>query len=175
LIFYLVRKGNTNEKNNQISKTDPADFFYDSTGVSDLIPDSVEVALLLDETFKVIQFPYLDGNEWTVFKAGVNFGTFKFTIFSITGKYVGKEDLQLSGNSKTISAERFDYKIILNMPDLNNPFVSNDQTYSASIWFSPEVGLAKIEGSGMFINPISGQFFDIADSNKVMRHSLIVD
>lgn len=151
------------------------EFFYDSTGVTDLIPDSVdfEIQLIFDESFNLVQYPLEKDKKWSAFKAGANFGTFKFTLFSITGEYLGSEVIQLDGFESTTNTEKFKYVIDLSIPDLNNPFISNNQQYSATVWFSPDIGMVKLEGSGMFVNTITGRSFDIADSNKVIRHSLI--
>ncbi len=148
------------------------DFFYDSSGVSKLIPDSMDVALFLDEAFKVIQYPFASKTEWDVFKTSVNFGTFKFKIVTITGQYVGEENLQLAGFDNGIMAKKFKYLVTINIPDISNPFVSKIQNYTAYAWLAEQIGLVKIEGCKMFINPISGKGFNIADSNKVIRHTL---
>ena len=87
----------------------------------------MDISIIFDETFRLLKYPYDDMKEWSVFKAGANFGTFKFTVLSITGKYVGQENLQLPGFENSITAEKFTYKIIINIPDISNPFVSKNQ------------------------------------------------
>ncbi len=46
------------------------EFFADSTGVSALIPDSIEIEidLILEESFKIIEFPLVKNQEWKVFR-----------------------------------------------------------------------------------------------------------
>ena len=151
------------------------DYFADSSGVAELIPDSIEIDIkvIFDKVFKIVNFPFLDKKQFKVFDAGANFGTFKFNIFSIVGEYVGAESLQLEGFDSPHSTEKFKYTVSVNIPDMSNPFVSNIQLYNAFIWFAPTTGIVKMEGCTMFINPISGKKFDIADSNKVVRHTLI--
>ncbi len=150
------------------------DYFADSSGVAELIPDSIEIEikLIFDKVFKLINFPFLDKKQFKVFDAGANFGTFKFIIFSIVGEYVGAESLQLEGFDSPHSTEKFKYIVSINIPDISNPFVSNIQLYEAFVWFAPTTGIVKMEGCKMFINPMSGKKFDIADSNKVVRHTL---
>ncbi len=151
------------------------EFFYDSTGVTDLIPDSIDIKLTIDKSFKLVEYPYEKEKKWSVFKAGADFGAFKFAVFSITGEYLESEDIQLTSFESTVNAEKIKFLIDINLPDISNPFISNIQHYSATVWFSPEIGLVKLEGCAMFVNPITGRNFDIADSNKVIRHSLIKD
>ena len=149
------------------------EFFYDSTGLAELIPDSIDIELTIEESFKLVEYPYEKEKKWSAFKAGANYGTFKFQIFSITGEYLGSETIQLEGFESVSETEKFEYEISLNIPDISNPFVSNIQKYSATMWFSPEVGIVQIEGCEMIVNPITGRSVDVSDSNKVIRHSLI--
>ena len=151
------------------------DFFVDTSGVYDLIPDSVEIEikLVFDKVFKLVEFPYLDKNEFQVFNAGANFGTFKFNVISIVGQYAGSDLVYLDGFESGINSEKFQYNLSINIPDISNPFASNVQVYKANVWFAPTIGIVKLEGSKMFVNPITGGRFDIADSNKVVRHTLL--
>ena len=150
------------------------DLYSDSSGISGLIPDSIEVeiSLDLDQVFKLIIFPYNDDSEWNVFNGVANFGTFKFNVFRISGKYSGSENLQLDGFPEIIRTEKFTYTVVMNIPNITDPFADYTQIYDASIWVSPSLGIVKIEGCDMFINPITGGQFDDADSNKVSRHVL---
>jgi hypothetical protein len=151
------------------------DFLADTSGVSALIPDSInmEIVLQLDDAYKLVEYPYADKHEWVVYKGSANFGTFKFQIFSIVGSYVGTESVELTNINKTVSSEKFNYHITLNVPNISNPLVSNIQEYDAYVWFSPEYGVVKLTGSALFVNPITGNKFNDADSNKIYRHTLV--
>lgn len=151
------------------------EFFYDSNGVANVIPDSLDIKLTFDESFKLVEYPYEKGKKWSTFKGVANFGTFKFEIFSITGQYLGSEAIQLEGFESVSNTEKFKYEITLNIPDISNPFISNIQQYSTTLWFLPEEGIVKLEGCGMFLNTITGRNFNIEDSNKVIRHTLVAD
>jgi hypothetical protein len=151
------------------------EFFVDTTGVSALIPDSIEIEieLALDETFKVLEFPLVKNQTWNVFSGSANFGTFKFKVFEIYGEYITSETLQLDGSNNSLETEKIKYSVSINIPDIANPFVSKIQEYEAYVWFSPGFGVVKIEGCQLFIDPMTGNGFDIAGSNKVVRHSLV--
>lgn len=150
------------------------DFYTDSTGLSSLIPDSIEVEIILDldEYAKLVEFPYSDNHKWNAYNGAANFSTFKFNMFRVYGEYAGSQDLQLDGFSEIIETEKFDYDVVLNIPNIINPFLDYTQNYEASIWISPKYGIVKIEGCDLFIKPILGGQFDDADSNKVSRHIL---
>ena len=151
------------------------EFFADTSGAAELIPDTLEIDIevIFDQVFNLVEFPYLEKNEYQVFNAGANFGTFKFNVISITGQYVGSEDIILEGFESSLKSEKFQYIVILNIPDISNPFVSKVKIYNANVWFVPTLGITKYEGCKMFINPITGGKFDLADSNKVVRHTLL--
>ena len=151
------------------------EFYADTNGVSALIPDSIEVEikLVLDESFKIVEFPLVKGKEWKVYNGSANFGTFKFSILDVVGQYIDSETLNINGLSKEVQTEKFKYTISLNIPDIQNPFLSDIQNYEAVVWFAPGRGVVKIEGCKLFINPITGNGFDVADSNKIVRHTLV--
>jgi hypothetical protein len=151
------------------------EFFADTNGVSELIPDSIEVEidLILDKSFKIVEFPLVKEKEWKVYNGSANFGTFKFSILDIVGEYIDNETLSVNGLAKELKTEKFKYTVNVNIPDIQNPFLSALQKYEAFVWFAPGLGVVKIEGCELFIDPISGNGFDIADSNKVIRHTLV--
>jgi len=168
--------GNNILKNSRFEITaNSLDFFADTNGVSALIPDSIEfeIDLILDESFKVVEFPLVKNEPWKVYNGAANFGTFKFDLFEIFGEYIASESLQIDGFENNLETEKFKYSINLNIPDMSNPFVSTLQIYDAYVWFDPGFGVVKIEGCKLFIDPITGNGFDILDSNKVVRHVLV--
>lgn len=150
------------------------EFYSDTTGVSELVPDSLrsDVMLEMTETFKIVNFPYTNKEEWPAYKGTANFGGLKYNIFTVTGMYVDSETLQLDAFQSPLETEKFKYLVSLNIPDIKNPFLSNIQEYVVNIWFSPEVGIVKLEGCGLLIKPMTGGYFNLADSNSVVRHVL---
>lgn len=162
--------------NSKFRITDNAlEVYQDTSGVSTLIPDSLKalVQLQLSENLKIINYPYEDGEEWVAYKGETLFGTIKFNIYSVIGKYVGSENIETPINENGIEAEKFEYKITINIPDMNNPFLSNLQEYFVNLWMVKSVGIVKIEGCGVLINNIAGKTFNLSDSNKVFRHTLV--
>jgi len=55
---------------------------------------------------------------------------------------------------------------------MQNISLSKVQKYFVNVWFSPEIGIVKLEGCKALINPVTGGSFNLADSNKVIRHIL---
>lgn len=151
------------------------EIYQDTSGVSKLIPDSLKamVQFQLSENLKLLSYPYDDGKEWVAYKGEAKFGTINFKVYSITGKYVGTENIEVPKYENGIESEKFKYTISINIPDISNPFVSGVQEYVVHIWMVPNVGIVKIEGYAVLINTISGGTFDLSDSNKIFRHTLV--
>ncbi len=148
----------------------------DTTGTSELIPDSLgfTVKLELDESFKVIEFPLEQNSEWEVYKANAVMGTAKFKVFTLTAKYLGEENIELNKISEQIPAIKIEYTVTINIPDMNNLLASKIQTYKAKVWLAENLGIVKIEGCALFVNSITGNNFDMADSNKTIKHTLVL-
>ena len=171
-----ILKNSSKQNISNIRFTDNSiEYFIDSTGASSFASDSIdfEVTISMDETAKMVHYPYGEYEEWVVFKAFAHFAGTKFNVFSITGRYEGTETLDIPELNSSITTEKFIYNGELNIPDINNPFIKNLKTYEAHIWLSPEYGIVKLEGFAMFISPLTGSRFNIADSNKVFRHTLV--
>ncbi|MCP5062512.1 MAG: hypothetical protein GY936_08620 [Ignavibacteriae bacterium] len=151
------------------------EFFADTNGVSVYIPDSLvnEIDIYMDESFKILEFPLVKNQPWKVYKFSASFGLFKFDILEVYGEYFSTETLQIEGFENSIETEKFKYSININIPDEDNPFVSRLKIYDAYVWFDPGFGVVKVEGCKLFIDPISGNGFNMGDSNKVVRHSLV--
>lgn len=149
-------------------------FGSDTTGVSTFIPDSLKetIKLEVDSELLIFKLPLEISEEWHVFKASVNFGAFRFKVFDVSAKYLGTEQIQIEGSSQT-NAEKVEYTIELNIPDINNPFISNVKTVKATLWFCEGKGIVKMEGSAWLIKPLTGYPFTFTDQNTIMKHNLI--
>ena len=146
----------------------------DTSHVSESIPDSLKGQLLIsvDNEITLLQFPLKKGELWSVIKANVDFGAFKFNILDISGEYLGEETLVLDNFTESFSAEKFKYELKVNIPELDNPFLSEIGVYFAEVWFVKDIGIVKMEGCSLFINPLTGSYMDFGDTNKVGRQVL---
>ncbi|MBK8943981.1 MAG: hypothetical protein IPM32_01805 [Ignavibacteriae bacterium] len=152
------------------------EIFSDTTGTSDLIPDSlgITVKLELDEVFKVLDFPLVQNKEWEVYKAYAVMGTARFKVFALTAKYLGEENILLNNKSEQVPSIKIEYTVTINIPDMNNLLNSKIQNYKANVWLSENLGIVKLEGCALFVNSITGNNFDMSDSNKTIKHTLVL-
>lgn len=148
----------------------------DTTGSSELIPDSlgITVKLELDESFKVVEFPLELNSTWEVYNAYASMGTAKFKVFTLIAKYLGEENIELNSESEQIPAIKIEYTVTINIPDMSNILASKIQTYKANVWLAENLGIVKMEGCALFVNSISGNNFDMSDSNKTMKHTIVL-
>ncbi len=150
------------------------ELFTDTKLLQGILPDSLEgkVQFKFDEKFKLINFPYTNKKEWLAYRDKVLFGSISLNIFSISGVYEGHEELSLVELGYNAIAEKFKFIITMNIPDVNNPFISYVREYKTFVWLIPDIGIAKIEGCRLVVNSLTGRNFNLADSNKNSRHTL---
>ena len=149
-------------------------FLADTSHVSESIPDSLkgQLQILINEEISLLKFPLKKGELWPVIKADVDYGKFKFNILDISGEYLGEETLVLDNFTESFITEKFRYEGKVNIPKLDNPFLSEIGVYFAELWFVKNIGIVKMEGSSLFLNTITGSYMDFSDSNKVSRQVL---
>lgn len=138
----------------------------DTAGAALLIPDSLKgtLEIELSDASTVFKYPINAGDNWDVFLGNIVMSTYKINVISITANYVGIEQIDLGANYGTVGAEKVSYTILLNFPDMNNPFLPNKQYYYADLWFSKGLGLIKISGSKFFTNFLVGGDINMNDT-----------
>ncbi len=146
----------------------------DTTNVTKSIPDSLVkiMTINVDPEIFLVNFPLKKNEPWPVVKAVVDFQTFKFTTIEVIAEYIGTEVIFLDSFKEQIKTEKIKYRIDINVPNYDNPFLSNTKRYFADIWFAEEKGIVKMEGCTFILNPLIGQYMDFADTNRVSRHTL---
>jgi len=138
----------------------------DTSGAYLMVPDSLKGTLVIElsEASTIFKYPIKSGDKWEVFLGNVIMGTFKINVISINAKYTGVEQIDLGPNYGTVSAEKVTYTILLNFPDMSNPFLPNKQYYYADIWFSKNLGVVKFSGSKFFTNFLVGGEINMSDT-----------
>lgn len=147
---------------------------FDTTGTYELIPDSMRSSLILNLTneYIIFKYPITSGESWDIFSADISIGTYKINVMKFSAEYIGEEQLSLGSNYGTVNADRINYSIYLNFPDLSNPLISNKQDYSADIWFSKDIGIVKFKGTKFFTNFLVGRKLNMEDTLFVESQQL---
>ena len=146
----------------------------DTTNYTQGIPDSILsiMTITIDEEVNILQLPLDENTPWPVIKTTVDFQTFKFNTVDVIGEYMGQDDVWLETFNKSMSAAKIRYKVNINAPNFDNPFLSNTHSYFAQIWFAEDYGIIKMEGCSFLLNPLVGLNINFADTNKVSKHVL---
>ena len=106
----------------------------------------------------------INDDNWEVFSTEILLGTYKIKVIDISAQYAGTEQLDLGNNHGIVSAEKIEYSIDLNFPDLANPFLPNKQNYIVNVWFAKNLGIVKVNGVKFFTNFISGEQINLNDT-----------
>lgn len=140
--------------------------FIDTIGTYNLIPDSLRSTLVLNlaNVSNLFKYPLSSGENWVAYTTDILIGTFKINVIKISALSLGEDQLDLGPNYGTVSAEKINYSIVLNFPDMSNPLLPNTQKYSTDIWFSKELGLVKFSGSKFFTNFLVGRQINLNDT-----------
>jgi hypothetical protein len=149
-------------------------FFLDTTGLSDVIPDSLLQNITIDGEMIAYSFPFTDGKQWPVFKMQLNLGFINITVVEVTGYYEGIENLplNLASGAANLGAAKIRYSLKLQVPDPQNPFSTISQEFTAYSWLAADIGAAKWEGNGTLINVFTGGGIDFDDTTSVISQSL---
>ena len=150
--------------------------YLDTSGISDLIPDSLLQYLDIGNEMILYSFPFTDGKTWPVLNVKLNFGVFVLTLVSLNGTYEGEENVNLNlvSGSKTMSAAKIRYDLTLTIPDVNNIFgTPTTQVFTAHAWLVKKIGPVKWDGNAALLNAVVGGDILLADTTGTLSQSLI--
>ena len=130
------------------------------------------ITIYFDPEINLLELPLEINKPWPVFKVTIDFQTFKFNTVDVVGEYLGKESLVLDGFTNSFETEKVLYTLDVHFPDLENPFISETETYYSTIWFAENYGIIKMEGCSLLLSPVAGSNVNFADRFSVSRHIL---
>ena len=151
------------------------DYVVDTTGLSNIIPDSLMRYIQIDGSFKLLKFPFEDGLTWPVFNLKINL--VKMNLISVTASYEGMKSVTLNLDSGPVNknAAEIQYKLVLTIPDPNNILNPNppSETFTANAWVVDNIGIVKWEGNGAIIGAFTGSSINIADTTSSVTQNLV--
>ena len=130
----------------------------DTSRVWEVIPDSLSmiISITVEDEIILLQLPFESESRWPVVKAYVDFQTFQFNTVDVEAIYLGNESLKIPMLETPVNADVVEYKLDINSPDIENPFISNTETFFAKLWFAEDYGIVKMEGCSFMLNIIAG-------------------
>jgi len=149
-------------------------FAIDTSGLSQVIPDSLRQYITISSGIKAFQFPFVQNTSWQVFNLGLNISGFAVNLVSVSGTYIGTEQvpLNLTSGATNMSAAKIQYTLTLKIPTAN-PLVFNTKTYTAFAWMANNVGMIQMEGNGAILDAFTGAGINFADTTSNITQSLI--
>lgn len=147
----------------------------DTSKVYDLFTDSLKniIKILVDEEVILLQLPLEKEKRWPVAKAYVDYQSFIFNTVDVEAEYLGSETILLDALNEEIVAEKIKYKLDVNIPNIENPFLAQTVTYFAEFWFAEDYGIIKMEGCSFMLNLVVGYPMDFKDLDQISRQTLI--
>jgi len=146
-------------------------YYFDTTGVRDLVPDSIKSSIDLQTEMRLFLFPFIPGNSWTVYRVSYDLNNqIGYNIVDFSAKYSVDETLQLNlnGTEKSIDTKKIDYLLTVQ----NDPETS-PQNYEAAIWLADKIGIVKMEGDAAIPGILNGDGIILPDSAAVITQKLV--
>ncbi len=150
--------------------------YLDTSGISNLIPDSLLQYLKISDEMTLYSFPFDQVNNWSVLSVKLDFGIAAITLVDLKATYEGTENINLNlvSGAKTMSAAKIKYSLTLTIPDPNNIFgAPATQVYTANAWLVSNIGPVKWDGNASLLNAIVGGDIELADTSGSISQSLI--
>jgi hypothetical protein len=146
-------------------------YFIDTTGFINILPDSLQSSVEIQDEMRAYFFPLSEGTLWPVYRISVELNEFIIVnLVEITGKFLADEKLTLdiSGETKTVNTKKveIDFKLRTSVAD-------SAITFNANTWLAEDIGIIKMEGSAIVLKLISGGGLDLSDIEKTTTQNLI--
>lgn len=145
-------------------------YFVDTTGISEIVPDSLLSLISLPSESRVVLFPLEAGSFWPVYSVTISNQNINFSPLVVNGVFAEKEKITInliSGDIET-EATRVEYTFSI-ITDISQP----PQKLTANAWFVDNIGIVKLEGRSILINLITGGGLEISDTTSTVTQSLI--
>ncbi|MGB5895834.1 MAG: hypothetical protein WBG58_16780 [Ignavibacteriaceae bacterium] len=146
-------------------------YFVDTTGFTNILPDSLQSSVEIQDEMRAYLFPLSEGTLWPVYRISVELDEFIIVnLVDITGKFISDETLilDISDETKTINTKKVEIDF-----NLRTGVADSVITFNANTWLAEDIGIVKMEGSAIVLNLISGGGLDLSDIAKTTTQTLI--
>ena len=146
-------------------------YFIDTTGFTDILPDSLQSSVEIQDEMRAYLFPLSEGTFWPVYRISIALNEFtNINLVDITGKYISDESLVLdiTGETQTVNTKKVEIVFKLQTDAADSVI-----TFNANTWLGEDIGIVKMEGSAIVLNLISGGGLDLSDISKTTTQNLI--
>ena len=160
---------------NYFRKTDAGVYLYlDTTGLSNVIPDSLIQYVSFSNELTEFSFPMGSGKSWDVAQMNLKYGALTINLIDVKAYYEGKESttVNLDSGSKTFDAAKIKYVFVFSTPNPSNPLIVNKSTFNAYAWLVDNVGIVKWQGNGVILGAFAGGGINFSDTTSTVSQTL---
>ncbi|AFH50056.1 Hypothetical protein IALB_2353 [Ignavibacterium album JCM 16511] len=152
-------------------KSNTGVFYYtDTTGLGQLIPDTLRNALRIDNESRLLFFPLRLNQTWPVYQIDITVGGIPvFSPVKTNAKISGKEQLTMAirDSQYTIDVFKIEYKVEVQL----DPQGASESFYAYG-YIAENIGFVKWEGESFVINLIRGGRLDLSLTSTYMLEEL---
>ncbi len=141
-------------------------YYVDTTGLGDVLPDSLKSFLTIDPEVVLLSKPVNVGRTWTAFRLVF----FNIAVIDMQALYAGEETLtlNLNGKDESIKTLRVEYTLKVSVP-AGFGLDSLNQTLKMNAWYADKIGIVKLNGDSGIINFLTGAGIDLeTESYKIL-------
>lgn len=150
-------------------------YYLDTTGLGEVIPDSLAQYIAFNSELKAFNLPLQEGSSWNVFKMTLTYLVIVLDLVDVSANVTGKENVVLNLASGQVTKEALKVKFVLKLtfPDPENPFATISQSYNAFCWVVKDIGVVKWEGNATVFGAFAGSGIDFGDTTRTASQSLV--
>ena len=144
-------------------------YFADTTGFSEIVPDSLAPFISTPLESRALLFPLTQGSFWFVFLVSVTNQQISFDPLKVNGAFAGIETLTLHLLSGDTDVDAIKVKYTFSLQEEPQQLA---QVLDAYAWFVEDIGIVKLEGKAVLINLLVGGI-DFSDTTTTITQNLI--
>jgi hypothetical protein len=146
----LELNGNLDVSNSYLRKSTNGVFaYFDTTGVSAIVPDSLRSLLTISNEYRLLYFPFSINQSWPVYNVSIDLGVSRIDIVKISAVVIEKDSITITFRGTSITKEVF--KIQYDMTIITGLDLTTE-TYKAFAWIAEDIGFYKWEGDAELLS-----------------------
>ena len=127
--------------------------YFDTTGVSAIVPDSLRNLLTISTEYRLLYFPLSINQTWPVYNVSIDLGISRIDVVKISADVIEKNSITIAFRDTSITKEVF--KIQYDMTIITGLDLTTE-TYKAFAWIAEDIGFYKWEGDAELLSFFTG-------------------
>lgn len=123
--------------------------YFDTTGVSAIVPDSLRNLLTISTEYRLLYFPLSINQTWPVYNVSIDLGVSRIDVVKISAVVIEKDSITITFRGTSITKEVF--KIQYDMTIITGIDLTTE-TYKAFAWIAEDIGFYKWEGDAELLS-----------------------